>query len=128
MRSAHKPKDQFNQSTQLNNTNLDLTLQTPAQVCIQALELGLGAALTSFHVCMNDIAENVQRASAAVHSADRSRIESAIASFRSFAHDFVSSAKAVEQTLKSDRGRLDQRENNIPTNKDNICVEFLSSK
>lgn len=122
MRSALKSKDQFNRSTQLNNTNLDQTPQTPAQVCIQALELGVSAALSSFHACMNDIAESVQQASAAVQSADRSRIENAIASLRSFSHEFATSAKAVEQTLKSDRETIKT------TSKDNRCVEFLSSK
>lgn len=126
--SAPKSKDHFKGSTQLNNTNLDQTPQTPAQVCIQALELGLGAALSSFHACMNDIAESVQRASAAVNSADRSRIESTIASFRSFAHELAASAKVVEQTLKADSGKLDQRKTNTTTNKDNLRVEFLSSK
>lgn len=77
---------------------------------------------------MNDIAESVQRASAAVHSADRSRIESTIASFRSFAHELAASAKVVEQTLKSDRGKLDQRKTITTTNKNNTRVEFLSSK
>lgn len=126
--SAPKSKDQFNGSTQLNTTSLGQTSQTPAQVCIQALELSLSATLSSFHVCMNDIAESVQRASAAVHSADRNRIESAIASFRSFAQALGASAKVVEQTLKSEREKLDQRETNKMTNKDKISVEFLSSK
>lgn len=126
--SAPHSKDQFNGSIQLNNTNRGQTPQTPAQVCIQALELSLSATLSSFHVCMNDIAESVQRASAAVHSEDRSRIESTIASFRSFAQELGASAKVVEQTLKSDKGKLDQLETNTMTNKDNISVEFLSSK
>lgn len=127
--SAPKSKNHFKGSTQLNNTNLDQTPQTPAQVFIQALELSLSAALSSFHACMNDIAESVQRASAAVHSADKSRIESVtIASFRSFAHEVAASAKVFEQTLKADRGKLDQRKTNTTTNKDNIRVEFWSSK
>lgn len=128
MRSTFKSKNQFNQSTQLNNTNVDQTPQTPAQICIEALELALGAALSSFHACMNDIAESVQRASAAVQSADRGRIESAIASFRSVAHELAACAKAVEQTLKSDRGKFDPRETITTTNNDNRYVELLSSK
>lgn len=126
--SAPKSQDQFNGSTQLNNASLGQTPQTPAQVCIQALELSLSATLSSLYVCMNDIAESVQRASAAVHSADRNRIESAIASFRSFAQALGASAKVVEQTLKSEREKLDQPETNKMTNKDKISVEFLSSK
>lgn len=74
---------------------------------------------------MNDIAESVQRASAAVHSADRSRIES---SFRNFAREVAASAKVVEQTLNPDRGKLDQRDTNTTTNKDNVPSEILSSK
>lgn len=129
MRSALKSRDQFNRLTQLNNTTLHQTPQTPAQVCIQALELGLSAALSSFHACMNEIAESVQQASAAVQSVDRSRIETAIASFRTFAQELAASAKAVEQTtLKSDIGKLDQRETIKTRNKDSTCVEFMSSK
>lgn len=126
--SAPQSKDQFNGSTQLNNTNRGQAPENPAQVCIQALELSLSATLSSFHACMNEIAESVQRASAAVHSADRSRIESAIASFRSFAQELEASAKVVEQTLKSDKGKLDQWESNTMINKDNTSVEFLLSK
>lgn len=74
---------------------------------------------------MNDIAESVQRASAAVHSADRSRIES---TFRNFAREVAASAKIVEQTLSPDRRKLDQRDTNITTNKDNVPSEILLSK
>lgn len=125
IRSAPKSEDHINGSTRLNHTNLDQNPQTPAQVCIQALELGLGAALSSFHACMNDIAESVQRASEAVHSADSSRIESI---FRNFAREVAASAKVVEQTLKPDRGKLDQRETNTTTNNDNVPSEILSGK
>lgn len=127
MRSALKSKAPLDRSTQLNNTDLDQTPQTPAQVCIQALDLGLGAALTSFHACMNDIAESVHQASAAVHSADRSRIGSAMASFRSFIHELAASANVVEQRLKSDTAKFDHGETITTPNKDR-CAEFLSSE
>lgn len=112
----------------LDNTNLEQTPQTAAQVCILALDLGLGAALSSFRACMSDIADNVQQASAAVQSADRTRIESAIVSFRSFAHELAASAKVVEQRLKSDTAKLELGKTITTPNTDNKCTEFLSSE
>lgn len=128
MGSALKSTAPLDRSTQLDNTNLDQTPQTPAQVCIHALDLGLGAALSSFHACMSDIAESVQQASAAVQSADRSRIESAMASFRSFAHELAASARVVELRLKSDTAKLDLGETITTPEKDNRCTEFLPSE
>lgn len=128
MRSAFKSKDLLDQSTELNDTNLDQNPQTPAQVCIQALNLGLGTALSSFHACMNDIVGSVQQASEAVQSADRSRIESVMASFRSFAREIAASANVVEQNLKSEKGMLDQGETIAAPNKDNRGARFLSGK
>ena len=128
MESALKSKAPSDRSTQLDNPNLEQTPQTPAQVCILALDLGLGAALSSFRACLSDIANSVQLASAAVQSADRIRIESAMVSFRSFAHELAASAKVVEQRLKSDMAKLELGETMITPHKDNKCAEFLSSE
>lgn len=128
MGSALKSKAPLHRSTQLDNTNLEQTPQTAAQVCILALDLGLGAALSSFRACMSDIADSVQQASAAVQSADRTRIESAMVSFRSFAHELAVSAKVVEQRLKSDTAKLELGETISTPNTDNRCTEFLSSE
>lgn len=128
MRSALKSQALLDRSAKLSGTNLDHSPQTTTQVCIQALDLGLGAALSAFNACLNDIMESVQQASAAVRSADRYRIESAMASFRCFTHEIAASAKVVDQRLKSDTMDPDQGENMTTPNKDNRCAEFLSSK
>lgn len=128
MESAFKSKAPLDRSTQLDNTNLEQTPQTPAQVCMIALDIGLGAALSSFRACMADIADSVQQASATVQSADRIRIESALVSFRSFAHELAASAKVVEQRLKSDTTNLEHGETITIPHKDNRCTEFLSSE
>lgn len=77
---------------------------------------------------MSDIVESVQQASAAVQSADKSRIESAMASFRSFNHELAASARVVELRLKSDTPKLDLGETITKPEKDDRCTEFLPSE
>ncbi len=121
--STAKSQRSVDLSTQDMQAPLD---QICSDTCIRMLELGLRTALSSFDTCIHTVASSVVEASVAVRSAEKSRIESAIASFRRFASEIEASGKALGRGLES---RVDQRgASSLPTDEIDQRVTWLPTE